>query len=118
MAAPNCVTCEDLMSRVPTKKRVDVGTIHATGYVIRKATINIVSSDDIEGPENPVEVELVADMVWVNKSDDSWVHGNSVSLNVDLDREEFILDGKEVEIINGKQIFNRVMKVLVGSIQK
>jgi len=99
-----------------TKKRqILVGSVSATGYIIRSAEIFISSPDGVEVPESNVEVEMIADLVWVNRSLDHWSCKGEVKVQVDIDKERFLIDGKPIEVINRKEIFNKVMRVLVGS---
>jgi hypothetical protein len=56
--------------------KILVGVVRAKGYIIRKAKISITSNDTMETPETPVNVEIVADLVWVNRSNDNWIHSN------------------------------------------
>lgn len=98
-------------------KTIQVGTIHAQGYVIRRAKVNIVSDSDVEDPDSPVKIELRADIAWVGSSEMNWVHDKDTKIQLDIDNEKFILDGNEVRIINSKEIINKVAIVLAGSIK-
>lgn len=98
-----------------TKKDIQIGSVSAQGYVIRNATIFIGSSDDIGNPQSLVEVKIIADLVWANKAD-GWSH-NDTELKVDIDNEKFLAQGKPIEVINGKEIFRKIMRVLVGSLK-
>jgi hypothetical protein len=96
-------------------REIKIGTVVAEGYIIKKATIFIDSSEDIENPGSVVDIKLVADMVWINRACEHWEH--NITLQLDIDREKFLKQGKVIEIINGQKIFNKIMAILVGSIK-
>lgn len=98
-----------------TKQSIQIGSVSAQGYVIRSANIFIGSSDDIENPQSSVEVKIMADLVWANKTD-GWSR-NDTELQVDIDNEKFLAQGKPIDVVNGKEIFRKIMRVLVGSIK-
>lgn len=99
-----------------SKKTTPIGSVSAQGYIIRKATIYIDSTEDIENPQSDVEIRIVADLLWVYipERDSS---RNDVVLTLDIDKEQFLMQGKAIEIINGKEIFGKIMRVLVGSMK-
>ena len=99
-----------------TKDLVEIGSVSAQGYIIKKAVIYLASEQkSIETPGTPVRVEIVADIAWVNRSDNHWGASNDVTLQLDMDKEEFLMQGKVIEVINRKKIFDKIMRVLVGS---
>lgn len=98
-------------------KIVQIGTVHAQGYVIRRARVNIVSESDIEDPQSQVKIELRADIAWVGSGEMNWVHDKDTRVQLDIDNEKFLIDNEEVKIINGKEIMNKVIIVLAGLIK-
>lgn len=75
------------------------------------------SSTDIEDPKSTVKIDIVADLVWVGKSNDSWSHSTDTTMQMDMDKEKFLINGNVVEVINGKEMCRNIMRLLVSSVK-
>lgn len=108
----------DLQVENPPHK-IEIGTVNARGYIIRKAKVFLNSiGKDIEDPKSSISVEVIADLVWANRNYDSWNHSTNTQLKVDIDKEQFLMDNKVIDVINGKEIFMEIMRTLVGSLRQ
>lgn len=99
------------------RSKTHVGSISAQGYIIREAQIFLDSPGSISDPDSAVEIKIVADLIWVNRSDEHWSCKNEVELQLDMDAEEFLMDKKAIEVINKKNMFDKIMRVLVESVK-
>jgi hypothetical protein len=103
----------------PLTNKIDIGVINATGYVLRKATVRLVSDGGLTDPSSSIDIEVQADVVWVNKDSDSWITEHPIKLYLDIDNEQFVdKDGSVLDIINKKEIFDGIMKMFVTSMRK